>query len=152
MGQSYKTALEVMLENNRLGEKNGKGFYSYEADKKGKVRKTVDQNAKDLLAPHVDAAKEFSDEEIIDRLMIPFCLESIRCLEDNIASCATDLDMALIFGVGFPLFRGGAIRYVENMGLQVFCDKADTYAELGPLYQATEKLRQLAANGGSLFD
>lgn len=152
MGQSYKSALEVMLENDRLGEKNGKGFYSYEPDKKGKVRKTVDQTAKDLLAPHVDAAKEFSDEEIIDRLMIPFCMESIRCLEDNIASCATDLDMALIFGVGFPPFIGGAIRYVENMGLQAFCDKADAYAELSPLYQATEQLRQLAANGGSLFD
>ncbi len=152
MGQDYKTALEVMLENNRLGEKNGKGFYSYEADKRGKMRKTYDETAKELLAPHVDAAREFSDEEMLDRLMVPLCMESIRCLEDNIASSATDVDMALIFGVGFPPFRGGAMRYVENMGLAAFCEKADLYKAQGELFEPTEKLRQLAANGGSLFN
>ncbi len=152
MGQSYKTGLEVLLENNRLGEKNGKGFYSYEPDKRGKVRKTYDESVRAVLAPHVDAAKEFSEEEIIDRLMVPFCLESVRCLEDGIVSCATDLDMALIFGIGFPPFRGGALRYLDNMGAQVFCEKADQYSALGELYQPTDKLRELASNNGSLFD
>ena len=152
MSQDYKTALEVLLENNRLGEKNGKGFYSHEADKRGKVRKTYDESVQELFTPHVDAAKEFSDEEILDRLMVPLCMESIRCLEDNIASSATDIDMALIFGVGFPPFRGGAMRYVENMGLASFCDKADKYSHMGALYTPTEKLRQLATNNGSLFN
>ena len=76
----------------------------------------------------------------------------MRCLEDGIVSRATDLDMALIFGVGFPPFRGGALRYLDNMGADVFCAKADRYSALGPLYQPTDKLRALAANGGSLFD
>ncbi|MFA7554754.1 MAG: fatty acid oxidation complex subunit alpha FadB [Spongiibacteraceae bacterium] len=151
MGHDHKTCLEIMLDNNRLGEKNGKGFYSFEADKRGKVRKTFDATTQTLLAPHVASPQEFSAENIIDRLMIPFCLESVRCLEDGIASNANELDMALVYGVGFPPFIGGAIRYIENMGLANFCNKADTYAELGPLYQPTEKLRQLAASGGSLF-
>ena len=151
MGQTFKTCLEVMLESERLGEKNSKGFYNYEPDKRGKLRKTYNESVKALLAPHVDAPKEFTDEEIIDRLMIPFCLESIRCLEADIISSATDLDMALIFGVGFPPFKGGAIRFVENMGLAAFCEKADQYKELGPLYYPTETLRELAANNGSMF-
>ena len=151
MSQTFKTAMEVMLENDRLGEKNGKGFYSYEPDKRGKLRKTYDETTKQLLAPHVDAPKEFSEEEIIDRLMVPFCLESIRCLEANIVSSAIDLDMALIYGVGFPPFKGGAIRFVENMGLEAFCKKADQYKKLGPLYQPTDTLRELATNNGSMF-
>ncbi len=152
MHQEYKTAMEVMLENDRLGEKNGKGFYQYIEDKRGKSKKTFDDTTKSLLSAHVDAAKEFSEEEIIDRLMVPFCLESIRCLEDGIANNATELDMALIYGVGFPPFRGGAIRYVENIGLSTFCEKADHYQSLGALYQPTASLRKLAASGGSLFN
>ncbi|MGK0500392.1 MAG: 3-hydroxyacyl-CoA dehydrogenase/enoyl-CoA hydratase/3-hydroxybutyryl-CoA epimerase [Oceanicoccus sp.] len=151
MQQDFKTAMEVLLENDRLGEKNAKGFYIFEADKRGKVRKTYDESVRALLAPHVDAPKEFSNEEIIDRLMIPLCMESIRCIEDNIVSNASELDMALIYGVGFPPFRGGAMRFVENMGLATFCEKADNYAQLGPLFHPTETLRQLAANNGSLF-
>ncbi|MEE8056583.1 MAG: fatty acid oxidation complex subunit alpha FadB [Pseudomonadales bacterium] len=152
MGHDYKTGLEVMLENNRLGEKNSQGFYSYEPDKRGKVRKTYDESAKELLALHVDTPKEFTEEEMIDRLMIPFCLESVRCLEDGIAGSATDLDMALIFGVGFPPFRGGALRYLDNIGNQAFCDRADQYVDQGPLYHPTQKLRELAQSGGSLFE
>lgn len=152
MHREYKSSLEVLLENDRLGEKNSKGFYSYEPDKRGRLRKTFDEAVPALLAPYVDSEKSFSEEEILARLMVPFCLESIRCLEDGIADDATDLDMALVFGVGFPPFRGGAIRYVENMGLTAFCEMADQYDRFGELYQPTDKLRALAAAGGSLFE
>jgi 3-hydroxyacyl-CoA dehydrogenase / enoyl-CoA hydratase / 3-hydroxybutyryl-CoA epimerase / enoyl-CoA isomerase len=59
--------------------------------------------------------------------------------------------MALIMGVGFPPFRGGAVRYMENMGLEKFCQLADSFAHLGALYQPTDKLREMAANGQSFF-
>jgi 3-hydroxyacyl-CoA dehydrogenase / enoyl-CoA hydratase / 3-hydroxybutyryl-CoA epimerase / enoyl-CoA isomerase len=151
MGHTFKTALEVLMENNRLGEKNGKGFYSYEPDKRGKIKKTYDPSVLELIAPHTAAPKEFSDEEIIDRLMIPLCLEAVSCLEQGIADSANDIDMALIFGVGFPPFRGGALLYLENMGIGTFCEKADQYASLGALYHPTDKLRELAKSDGSLF-
>lgn len=152
MKQSYKTVMEVMVDNERYGQKNGKGFFVYETDKRGAPKKVYDESVRELLAPHVDSPKDFTEEEIVERLMVPFCLESIRCLEDNIADSAIDLDMALIYGVGFPPFRGGAIRYIENMGLSTFCDMADKYSELGPLYQPTDKLRELAKSGGSFFE
>ncbi len=152
MKQEYKTAMQIMVEHERYGQKNGKGFYAYETDKRGNPKKVYDESVRDLLAPHTDAPKEFSDEEIVDRIMTPLCMESLRCLEDNIVESANDLDMALVYGVGFPPFRGGAIRYIENMGLDKFCETADKYAHLGPLYEPTDKLRELAKSGGSFFD
>ena len=151
MSQEFKTGMEVMLDNERLGQKNGIGFYRYELDKKGRQKKVVDEQTRELLKDHVGPAKEFTEEEILDRLMVPFCLESVRCLEEGIADCATDLDMALIFGVGFPVFRGGALRYIDNTGLQAFCDKAEKYADLGELYRPTEKLKAMAANGETIY-
>lgn len=151
MKQTYKTALEIMVENERYGQKNGKGFFSYEPDKRGAPKKTYDETTRELLAPYVEPAKEFSDEEMVERLMVPFCLEAVSCLEDNIVDTAVELDMALVYGVGFPPFRGGAIRYIENMGLAQFCETADKYAELGPLYQPSEKLRAMAGAGESFF-
>lgn len=151
MKQDYKTALEVMVHNERYGQKNGKGFFIYETDKRGAPKKVYDETTRELLAPHVDAAHAFSEEEMVERLMVPFCLEAVSCLEDNIVDSAVELDMALVYGVGFPPFRGGAIRYIENMGLANFCTMADKYAELGPLYRPSETLRAMAASGESFF-
>ena len=60
--------------------------------------------------------------------------------------------MALIYGIGFPPFRGGALRYIESMGVEVFVSQAERLAEeLGPLYAPTEKLRQMAASGETFY-
>ncbi len=151
MGADFKTTHAVLFENNRLGQKNGKGYYSYELDRKGKTQKVVDEAVVALLAPVVGEAREFSDDEILDRMMIPLCLEAVRCLEEGIAASATDVDMSLIYGIGFPPFRGGALHYIQDMGLAEFVARADQYAELGESYQPTAKLREMAANGETFF-
>ena len=94
---------------------------------------------------------EVSDEDIINWMMIPLCMETIRCLEDGIVESAAEADMGLIYGIGFPLFRGGALRYVDSMGVAEFVALADTYADLGALYHPTEKLREMAKNGQTFF-
>ena len=152
MGRDFKSAVDIMFENNRYGQKNNIGFYKYETDKRGKPKKVVDPSTYDLIAPVCADSKEFEADDIIARMMIPMCLEVVRCLEDNIVETPADADMGLIFGVGFPPFRGGAIRYIEEMGLQTFVDLCDTYKDdLGPLYAPTEKLRQMAADGKTYY-
>ncbi|MCG8314496.1 MAG: fatty acid oxidation complex subunit alpha FadB [Pseudomonadales bacterium] len=151
MKYDHKDASEVMFDNERYGQKNGVGFYKYETDKKGKPKKVVDEATYELLKPVVAEAKEFEDQDIIDRLMIPMCLEVIRCLEDDIVSSVPDADMALIMGIGFPPFRGGALRYVDAMGTKAFVELCDKYKDLGPLYEPTEKLREMAASGESFY-
>jgi len=71
MSKTFKTAGDVMYENTRYGQKNGKGFYVYELDKRGKPKKVVDPAVYELLAPHVDERKEFDKEEMVTRMMLP---------------------------------------------------------------------------------
>ncbi len=151
MKADFKSAIDVMFENNRYGQKNDKGFYKYEEDKKGKPKKVVDEETYKLIEPVVDGSKDFDEEEIIARMMIPLCLETVRCLEDNIVEDPADADMGLIYGIGFPPFRGGALRYIDDMGVDKFVELADKYADLGPLYAPTEKLREMAKTGKKFF-
>ncbi|MDR5906767.1 fatty acid oxidation complex subunit alpha FadB [Franzmannia qiaohouensis] len=153
MARDAKTAIQVMYENERLGQKNDKGFYAYEEDKKGKPKKVSDDAAYALVKQVVKEDKAFSDEEIIARMMVPLCLETVRCLEDDIVATPAEADMALIYGIGFPPFRGGALRYIDAMGVAAFVELADGLAaELGPLYAPTDKLREMAKSGDTFYD
>lgn len=135
----------------RLGQKNGKGFYNYGTDKRGRPSKTPAEEATSLFAPHVAPSKEFDKDEIIARVMIPMANEAIRCLEEGIVGSAAEADMALLYGLGFPPFRGGIFRYIETMGLDNFVKLADRYASLGPVYQISDGVREMAASGKSYF-
>ncbi len=151
MRNEGETVIERLYKEQRLGQKNGKGFYRYEPDRKGKPKKLVDEELPALLEGVVGPAREFSDEEIIARMMIPLCIESVRCLEDGIVETPAEVDMGLVYGIGLPPFRGGALFYIDQMGLQAFCDLADQHAELGKLYQPTDKMRAMAAAGQTYF-
>ncbi|WP_348826845.1 fatty acid oxidation complex subunit alpha FadB [Halomonas sp. RT37] len=152
MARDAKTAIQVMFDNDRLGQKNAKGFYAYEEDRKGKPRKVSDEAAIELVKQVVSENHEFSDEEIIARMMVPLCMETVRCLEDDIVGTPAEADMALIYGIGFPPFRGGALRYIDAMGVAEFVALADSLAEeLGPLYAPTDGLREMANSGKTFY-
>ena len=151
MKDDRRTAIDALYDANRLGQKNGKGFYSYEVDKRGKPAKVVDPSVQEVLAPIVYEQREVTDEDIINFMMIPLCLETVRCLEDNIVETAAEADMGLIYGIGFPPFRGGALRYIDSVGVAEFVAMADKYADLGPLYHPTAKLREMAASGQRFY-
>ena len=151
MKHDFKDVSEVMYENKRYGQKTKVGFYKYEEDKKGKPKKVVDEATYELLKPHVADRKEFDAEEIIARMMIPLCTETVRCLEDNIVGSAAEADMAMIYGIGFPPFRGGPLRYIDSIGVKEFAALCDKYAGLGKLYEAPQMLKDMAASGKSFF-
>ncbi|PVZ69629.1 fatty acid oxidation complex subunit alpha FadB [Pelagibaculum spongiae] len=151
MSYDQKTALDAMFEAERFGQKNGKGFYAYEKDRRGKLKKKPDPIAYELIKQVSPESKEFSDQEIIDRLMIPMVLETLRCLEENIVATPQEADMALIYGLGFPPFRGGAVRYLDSIGLRDFIATAEGYADLGALYTPTAGLIEKAEAGGNYY-
>ena len=151
MNPDYKTATTVMFENNRLGQKNGAGFYKYELDKKGKPKKSVDTTTYELLKAVQDDSSDFDEQEIIDRLMVAFCTETVRCLEDNIVASAGEADMAMLMGLGFPPFRGGPCRYSDQVGVKEFVALCDKYAHLGKAYEAPQMLRDMAERGESFY-
>ena len=151
MKPDFKGATEVLVENKRLGQKSGKGYYVYAPDKKGKPKKSVDPATYELIASVVGARKEFAPEEIVARCMIPMVNEVARCLEEKIVASPYEADMSLLYGIGFPPFRGGACRYVDQMGAANFVAMADKYASLGKLYDAPKLLRDMAAAGKKFF-
>ncbi len=151
MKHDFKDVTTLMYENERYGQKNGVGFYKYEEDKKGKPRKVVDDKTYELIKPHMAAIQEFDQDDIINRLMIPLCTETMRCLEDNIVGSPAEADMAMIYGIGFPPFRGGPLRYVDAIGVQKFKELCDHYAHLSPLYEAPQMLKDKATEGKGFF-
>ncbi len=151
MGKTFKAASDILFEANRYGQKNGKGFYVYEKDKKGKPQKLVDEETYSLLKPHCAEKREFEDDEIIARMMIPMATEIARCLEEGIVESVAEADMALIYGLGFPPFRGGLFRWLDMEGLSNIVSRAETLKELGPLYVPTAGMKKLANDNASYY-
>lgn len=151
MKPDYKGATQLMFEHERLGQKNGVGFYQYETDKRGKPKKIADSTTYELLNLVQTGDQTFDEQEIIDRMMIAFCNETVRCLEDNIVASPAEADMAMIMGVGFPPFRGGPCRYIDQIGVANYVALCDKYAYLGKVYEAPAKLRDMAQNGETFY-
>lgn len=141
----------LMYKAERYGQKNGVGFYDYSTDKRGRPKKTPADKAYELIAGEAGEKRDFDTDEIIARHMIPMANEAIRCLEEGVVASAAEADMALLYGLGFPPFRGGIFRYIETLGLANFVALADKYQHLGPLYEVTDGVREMAANGKSYF-
>jgi len=135
-----QTVVQLMHEKNRLGQKNGVGFYKYELDRKGKPKKTVDPETNDIIKPVIKGSVEVSDEDIIDRMMLPMIFECARCLEEEIVNTPQEVDMGLLLGLGFPPFRTGALKYADDVGLSTIVEKAKKFSSLGKLYEPTEGL------------
>ncbi len=152
MAHEGTSVIDRMFSLERFGQKNSQGFYRYELDRKGKPKKLVDEAVSGLLADVIGESREFSDAEIIERMMIPLCIETVRCLEEGIVASPAEADMALIYGIGFPPFRGGVFHYLDEMGMAEFCAMASKYADLGPLYQPTEQMLAMAENGSKYFN
>ncbi|WP_318517797.1 fatty acid oxidation complex subunit alpha FadB [Photobacterium leiognathi] len=152
MGKNGKDAIDVMFEAQRFGQKNGIGFFSYSLDRKGKPKKSLSEDAHALLAPVSKPQTEFDSDAIIARMMIPMINEVVRCLEENIIATPAEADMALVYGLGFPPFRGGVFRYLDSLGLANYVALADQYAHLGALYEVPQGLREKAAQGETYYN
>lgn len=144
MELGFESAIDKLYAQGDLGQKSGRGFYEYVVDENGRASKQPNPEIDVLIAGVSAERRSFSDSEIRDRLMLALCLETVRCLEDGIVETAIEADMGLVLGLGFPKFRGGALRFIDQLGLEEFCKLADSYAHLGSMVAPTAKLREMA--------
>jgi 3-hydroxyacyl-CoA dehydrogenase/enoyl-CoA hydratase/3-hydroxybutyryl-CoA epimerase/enoyl-CoA isomerase len=151
MAGQGEAIVSIMYDKQRFGQKNGLGFYQYEKDRKGRTQKLVDETIVATLAALNDAPVTLEDQEIIDFLMLPLCLEVARCLEENIVASPAEADLALVYGLGFPPFIGGACKYMDTLGLQTICEMADNLAAESPLFSVPESIRSMAAAGETFY-
>lgn len=135
---------EVLMKlekSDRLGQKNGKGFYKYEKGKKTEVDQSI--YAELGLSRPTDP---LSDEEIVGRAMYNMINEAaLVLLEEGVVGSADDLDLAMIMGTGFPPFRGGLLRWADKEGTEKIVDDLEVYAtKYGARFKPTTPLRNMA--------
>lgn len=116
--------LEALVADGRLGRKASRGIYLG-----GRRKDGVDPAALALLAPATGSAGPRA-ETIVDRIVLRMIAEAQRALDEEIAASPEDVDLAMIFGAGFPPFRGGLLAHADSRGL------ADIVARLGELEAA----------------
>ncbi|EJL6399090.1 fatty acid oxidation complex subunit alpha FadB [Vibrio navarrensis] len=151
MGKAGRDAIDALFEANKYGQKNGSGFYSYSIDKKGKPKKTFSDAILPVLAEVCAEPQAFDEQTIIQRMMIPMINEVVLCLQEGIIATPQEADMALVYGLGFPPFRGGVFRYLDSVGIANFVDMAKQYSDLGAMYHVPQLLIDMASKGDTFY-
>jgi 3-hydroxyacyl-CoA dehydrogenase/enoyl-CoA hydratase/3-hydroxybutyryl-CoA epimerase len=132
-----------MIEDGRLGRKNGRGFYLYENGKSTGVDPTLDS----LFPP---ATGDVSGDEIRSRCLWLMVNEAAWALEEDVVDTAGQVDLAMIMGTGFPPFRGGLLRWADSEGLRLILDGLERYeSTLGTRFAPAPMLRKLADRDGT---
>ena len=115
--------LEELYKEGYLGKKNGRGFYLYANRKRGKSNPLVAA----MAGKRRGDRRPLPEQEIIERAVFLMIKEAALCLEDKIIDRVDHLDAALIFGIGFPPFRGGLMRYAEKLGAKYIVERLEVY-------------------------
>ena len=133
----------------RLGQKSGCGFYSYNNKKR---KPEVDQELLPFVAARRKEERDITEEEITDRLLLPMLLEATRVLDDGIVEDVQNVDLGLIFGIGFPPFRGGLLFWADTLGAKTILEKLKPYEALGVRYKPTDRLLDMGRTDGTFYD
>lgn len=143
---------KVMAGHKRFGQKSGVGFYRYETDPNGRRKKVQQPDSYQLLAPsQKNSTRDFTDAEIVERMMLPMVLEAAVALEEGVVESPAALDTAMSLGLGFPKYAGGPLKYADWLGLDKVVELSTRYSRIGPLYRASDALRRMAAAGSQFY-
>ncbi len=141
-------AFGKLVTGSRLGRKTKKGFYRYEGDR----RVGPDPQAYADLGVAAPGSVAITPEALEARLIFPMVNESAYCLAEGIVPGPDKLDLAMIFGIGFPPFRGGLCAHADARGLAAVADALSRLAaEKGPRFNPAPLLADLAKQGKTFF-
>ncbi len=140
--------LPAMVHAGRLGKKSGLGFFNYQ-NKRG--RPEPDPGLDTFLAEYIQGDRTFTRDELTDRLFMPMLLEATRALEDNIVRDPRDIDLGLIFGLGFPPFKGGLMFWADRVGAKTLVEKLKPMESVGVRMKPTQLLLELAESGKTFY-
>jgi 3-hydroxyacyl-CoA dehydrogenase len=152
---TYYQADFALAEADRLGQKNGKGYYRYETGDRNRhddpdALAILRQRAGMLQVPQ----RRHTEGEIVERCLYPLINEGFLILEERVALRAADIDVVWTSGYGFPRYRGGPMFYAETVGLPVVLAGIEKYRELlGPMHwQPAPLLLELVRSGHTIAD
>jgi 3-hydroxyacyl-CoA dehydrogenase len=148
----YSKTADLLCEKGRFGPKTGAGWYDYKPGKRAAIPNAeVVKMIEDYRAANGITPRKISDEEIVQRLVFALVNEAAHILEEGIANKASDIDIAYIFGYGFPPYRGGPMLYADEVGLFNVVQAMHRFAQ-NPLddanfWKPAPLLARLAAQG-----
>jgi 3-hydroxyacyl-CoA dehydrogenase len=137
-----------MIKAGRLGQKSGAGFFKYAP---GKDRGEPDPTLKPLLEQMIRGKQKFTEEQITSRLFLPMLLEATRLLDDKIVRDVRDVDLGLIFGLGFPPFKGGLLFWADTLGAAKILEMLKPLQPLGDRWKPTPMLEEMARTGKKFY-
>ena len=126
-----------LIKMQQLGCKTGAGFYLY-ADG---AATAVNPRACAVIAQLREPQPPPSEAEILDRLLLPMFLEAARMIEERVVAAASDIELGVLHGLGFPAAEGGLLRWAERRGLARILDRLATWTALGPRMTPPDLLR-----------
>ena len=145
---------DAICELGRFGQKTGAGYYHYA---KGSRTPEPDPIVEDIIVKAARDAginrRQVSDEEILKRCVYPMINEAAKILEEGIATRASDIDVIWVYGYGWPIYRGGPMRYADHIGLEnIYNDLLKFKEEHGDEWTPAPLLEKLVKEGKGFKD
>ncbi len=137
---------DAIVEMGRLGQKTGAGWFKYEpGDRTPHPDPEVARIIKEKAAEMGVEQREFTDEEILRRLLFASVNEACRILDEGKAYRASDIDVMWLNGFGFPRYRGGLMYWADGIGVaEVYRQIAAWHQQYGERWAPSPYLRRLA--------
>ncbi len=145
---AQKKLVEAMVvKEGRSGRKNGKGFYDYPAH----GAKSLWPGLAKIVGKRLDP-EDVSVRDLKDRFLFTVALEAARCMEEGIVTDPREADVGSILGFGYAPYSGGAISFIDGMGLKAFVARARALAaNYGPQFEPDANLVQMAERGETFY-
>ena len=142
--------LVALADGGRLGKKGGLGFYRYENGRE----KGCDPEIYAVLAGAVpDVRATLGEREIRGRLVLAMVNEAARVLEEGIVRRASDVDLGMIMGTGFPPFRGGLLRFADTIHSRTILSRLEELEERhGARFAPADLIRRLARENRGFYE
>ena len=138
------TIRDRLCEAGLRGQKNGHGFYDYDAQRNRVPSPVAEKIILDYAAERGVNRRHIDDAEILERCLYPMVNEGAKILAEGMAQRASDIDIVWLNGYGWPIYRGGPMFWADSVGLATIVDKLTHYGiEPAPL------LVKLASEGKS---
>jgi 3-hydroxyacyl-CoA dehydrogenase len=140
---------DALCELGRFGQKTGKGYYAYDANRKPSPDPEVTALIEKVAKDHGIQRHAVTNEEIIERTIYALVNEGARILEEGIALRAVDIDIVYLNGYGFPAWRGGPMFYADTIGLKNVLARVEEFEKRhgSDLWAPAPLLKKLAEAG-----
>ena len=133
----------AMVKAGLLGTKTGGGLFDADGNNPSRAGRTV---LDELRQKRAGGIRHATRTEILHRLIYPMIAEAYRCLDEGLVESTDDLDLGLVFGIGFPPFTGGVTRFAESEGLKNVVAVLDGLTrDLGTRFRPADALRRRAS-------